>query len=472
MSDREDHQLGGTPDSPDMEKETKRLMDEAIAKEFATSDTDETTTAQIDVTFQRLQTRMEDLLSTIEDTLKAVGPDLDVKTVQIVESLNKKLANAGLGVFATRAAKIVKDELESELSVDDVFKPVHEVIEKSRAKIVDIIEKTTKGAARNVEQSTGSLQAKLLQMYVKLGEVDKQLEITRSEVRKWRGKANELEELMKQRENLMTQSSEEIFRMHESIKELNIQLQEKDDTISELKGELGQARAQAEQQQDLLKALNSAEQVAANYEAKVLELSQIQGQLVQATEQLGQKDDELSALRTELERITQEKMSADSQISEMSEKLALLMGSERDYQAEVDGMNTRVAELQARWDALYRIAEDDPTFKAYFLIADKTQWFQLSHLSSALGIPTVLLKRNLQKFVDVGLLEINGDRIRPRSFSNLIKDMKSSDEELIRSAQTESDEKETESIESKDSLISTPEYTRPEKGDDYEQDGR
>lgn len=473
MSDRDKPEITGS-DQPDMELETKRLMDEAMGKTptAESSEPEEKPTEQIDATFQRLQARMEDLLSTIEDALKSVGPDLDAKTAEIYASLSKKLANAGLGVFATGAAKIVKDELESELAVDAVFAPVHEAITKSRTTIADAIEKTAKGAVRNVGQTSGNLQAKLLQIYAKLSEMDKQLETARGEVRKWRGKSSELEERMRQREELMSQSSEEMIRMHESIKDLTTQLQGKDVTISELTGKVGQAQSQAAQQQELLKALDSAEQVATDYESKVLELSQVQGQLAQATEQLGQKDAELSVLQADLEQLRQDKAEAVSLISDQSDKLASLTGSERDYQAEVDEMNAKVAELQARWDTLYRVAEDDPTFKAYFLVADKTQWFQLSHLSSALGIPTVLLKRNLQKFVDAGLLEIDGDKIRPRSLSDLVEDVETSEEVLLENARAESDGSEAEPLDPADLVMPTPEYTGPETGDDYEQEGR
>jgi hypothetical protein len=222
----------------------------------------------------------------------------------------------------------------------------------------------------------------------------------------------------------------------------------------------------------MLKALDSAEQVAADYESKVLELSQVQGQLVQLNERIGQKDTELTALRAELDQLKQEKVAVDSQVSEMSDKLASLMGTERDYQAEVDEMNAKVAELQARWDTLYRVAEDDPTFKAYFLVADKTQWFQLPHLSSALGIPTVLLKRNLQKFVDAGLLEIEGDKVRPRSLKELAEDVESSEEAMLEEARAEADGGESEPLDPKDLVMPTPEYKGPEKGNDYEQEGR
>ena len=461
-------------DQSDTEKETLRLIDESMSKASKSEslDPEEKRSVQIDVTFQRLQARMEDLLSTIEDALKSVAPDLDAKIAKMYASLNKQLANAGLGVFATRAAKIVKDELVSEFSIDTILAPVQEAVQRSRETIADVIKKTAKGTARNVSQSSGNLQAKLLQMYTKLSEMDKQLETTRSEVRKWRSRSSELEEKIRQREDLMSQSSEEMVRMYDNIRELAKQLQEKDAMISELKGELGQTQSRAEQQQELLQALDSAEQVATDYKVKAVELSKTQGQLARVNEKLGQKDTEIVALRSQLHSLRKEKESVESQFNKQSDKLASLMGSQRDYQTEIDEMNAKLMELQARWDTLYSVAEDDPAFKAYFLVADKTQWFQLSHLSSALGIPTVLLKRNLQKFVDAGLLEIDGDRVRPRSLSDIVRDAESSKKAMLETARVESKRAESEPFDPKDLAMSSPEYSGPEKDNDYEQEGR
>ena len=89
---------------------------------------------------------------------------------------------------------------------------------------------------------------------------------------------------------------------------------------------------------------------------------------------------------------------------------------------------------------LYQVAEDEPAFKAYFVVADKTHWFPLTHLSSALGIPTVRLKRQLQKFIDAGLLEIDADRIRPLNLSDVAKAAASSEEQLIEEAKAELEE--------------------------------
>ena len=471
MSDREISE-GNGPDKSDMESETTRLMEEAMSKisdgNSDTIDNVEETADRIDGTFQRMQTIIDNLLSAIGDAINSIEPTLDGRVTAVVSSISKQLATAGLGVFGTRAVKIAQDELESTFSVEGLFSSVLEAIAKTRSAFVEVMEETRKLATHNVGQSTSGLQAKLLQMYAKLTETEKQLETTRGEVRKWRGRSNEVEERLRQREDVMATSSEEMLRMHSSIKELTAQVQERDSAISSLKGDLSQAQSQAEQQTELMRALDSAEQIAFNYDAKIMELSQVQGQLVRQTELLDQKEAEINALRKELEKVQQEKDSAESKVSSMVDELASLKGSERDVEAEITEMSREVDELKARWDTLYRVAEDDPTFKAYFLIADKTQWFQLSHLTSALGIPTVLLKRNLQKFVDAGLLEIEEDRVRPRSLSDLVDDVKDTEAQILEDARAETGGTETESMDS----VGLPEYLGPEEGKDYEQEGR
>ncbi|MHA1137370.1 MAG: hypothetical protein ACTSSE_12875, partial [Candidatus Thorarchaeota archaeon] len=133
-----------------------------------------------------------------------------------------------------------------------------------------------------------------------------------------------------------------------------------------------------------------------------------------------------------------------------------------------------IIELKTRWDSLYTIAEDTPEFKAYFLVADKTQWFQLSHLSSALGIPTVLLKRQMQKFIDAGLIEMENDQIRARSLSDLAKEAEGKEAQMIEDAKAEMGDEEVDPdkpFDPKDLVMPTPEYVGPDEGD-YEQEGR
>ncbi|TFF94988.1 hypothetical protein EU546_04120 [Candidatus Thorarchaeota archaeon] len=456
----------------ELETETQRLMDEAI-KESAIVPGEETaeeeSVTQIDVTFQRLQGRMIGLLDSIEDSVQGVEPGLATHVSDIVATLNKQLATAGLGVFASRAAKMVKDELEKSLSADEVLTPVLDTIQECRDSVEDIMTKAGRGATRNVGQSTGNLQARLVQMYATLTEMDKKLESTRSELRKWRGRATELEELLRQNDEVFSTSSSEMTRLQQTIADLKETLGEKDSLISSLKGEVSQAQSQVEQQKQIMASLDSVDQMSAELDSKVQELSDTKGKLAEVSERLSQKETEVETLRGHIAVAAEEKTKLDTQMREIAGELAEIKGSEHDFRSEAEELRTQVRELQARWETLYRVAEEEAAWKAYFLVADKTQWFPLPHLSSALGIPTVLLKRNLQKFVDVGLIEIDDDRVRPRSLSDMVEAAEGMDAQILEEAKADLDRAEDDVVEQEGKTL---EYTGPKKGEDYEQEGR
>lgn len=279
----------------------------------------------------------------------------------------------------------------------------------------------------------------------------------------------ELEERLRQKDEVFTTSTSELTKLQQSIEELNKALGEKDGAISSLKGELGQAQSQVEQQKQLMASMDSAEQMSTELDAKVQEISDAKGKLAEVSERLLQKESEVEALRDHMAVAAEEKTRLAVQMREIAEELAEIKGSEHDFRSEAEELRTQVRELLARWETLYRVAEEEAAWKAYFLVADKTQWFPLPHLSSALGIPTVLLKRNLQKFVDVGLIEIEEDRVRPRSLSDLVKEAEGMDAQMLEEAKAELDQVEDESSETAGKTL---EYTGPKKGEDYEQEGR
>ncbi|MHA1290375.1 MAG: hypothetical protein ACTSPB_23590, partial [Candidatus Thorarchaeota archaeon] len=406
-------------ESSDIESETTKLMEEAMEKgvssEATGPDEDKKTAVQINVTFQRIQTRIIDLLGSIEDAMKAIEPGINERIAGVTESVSAQLAGAGLGVFATRAIKLANNEIIGGFAVEDLLSPVYESLEKSRASVEDILTKAGRGAVRNVGTSASGLQARLVQMYANMNEMDKRLEAARAEIRKWRGLANELEERLRQREEVIGNSSEEMIDLHKQIASLGKELTERDDIISTLKGELGQTQSQIEQQKQLIANIDSVEKVAADFDAKVVELSEIKGQLAQTTERYDQKESENASLREEILKLKSRIEEYETVLASSTDEMATLRGSKEVYDSEIGNLKGQIIELKTRWDSLYTIAEDTPEFKAYFLVADKTQWFQLSHLSSALGIPTVLLKRQMQKFIDAGLIEMENDQIRARS---------------------------------------------------------
>jgi hypothetical protein len=279
---------------------------------------------------------------------------------------------------------------------------------------------------------------------------------------------------MRQREELMGTSSEELIKLHKQIADLGNELEARDSVISSLRGELGQAQSQIEQQKQLIANIDSLEQVAADFDAKTLELSEAKGQLVANQSRFEQKEMEICSLKEMIEKVQTEKVKIEEVLTSSADEMASLRGAKQGYDAEIGVLKTQVTELKARWDALYTIAEDEPAFKAYFLVADKTQWFQLSHLSSALGIPSVLLKRQMQKFIDAGLLEMEGDKIRARSLSDLAREAEDIEAKMIEDAKAEMGDESIDSskpFDPKSLAMQTPEYTGPDDGD-YEQEGR
>lgn len=379
-----------------------------------------TTAESIDETFQRIQIRIEDLLSTIEDSVRIVEPELNEKLEATLERLNLRLKGAGLGVFVTTATKMADEELRRGMSAEGLLSPILGAIGESRSEVEDIVMKAGRGAVRNVGESTGSLQTKIVQMYATLNEHEKQLDVTRAELKRWRERANELQDLVKSRDETMERSVEVLEQMRTARAELERLNEAHAQTISTLKGELSQTQSQIEQQKELLDKQGSFEEITQDYETKLVELSEAQGQLAEAHERLAQREDNIESLKAEIQTLRESNSNLESQMSSITEEAAALRGVKKSDQSELESLKAQLDELKARWGNLYQVAEDEPAFRAYFMIADKQYtWLPLSHLSQALGIPTVLLKRNLQKFVDAGLVEIEGDRVRPLSMSEL-----------------------------------------------------
>jgi DNA repair exonuclease SbcCD ATPase subunit len=380
-----------------------------------------TTAAEsVDETFQRIQVRIEDLLSSIEDSVRLVEPELNEKLEATLERLNWRFKGAGLGVFVTTTMKMADEELRKGMSAEGLLSPILGAIGESRSEVEDIVMKAGRGAVRNVVESTGSLQTKIVQMYATLNEHEKQLDATRAELKRWRERANELQDLVKSRDETMERSVEVLEQMRTARAELERLNEAHEQTISTLKGELSQAQSQIEQQKELLDKHGSFEEIAQDYETKLVELSEAQGQLAKAQERLAQREDTVESLKVDVQMLRASNSNLESQMSSMTEEVAASRGVKKSNQAELESLKAQLDELKARWENLYQVAENEPAFRAYFMIADKKfTWLPLSHLSQALGVPTVQLTRDLQKFVDVGLVEIDGDRVRPLSMSKL-----------------------------------------------------
>ncbi|MGV9168692.1 MAG: hypothetical protein ACOC38_01995 [Promethearchaeia archaeon] len=438
MADRDDESPEDSTE--EIEKKTTELLKGAIGESTSSSDerdakqtfsteeisqaTDESAAGQVGETFARIQIRMEDILASVEDAAQSVEPSIDEKVSEVLEILSKRLRGAGLGVFATSAVSIVREEVEKGLSGSATMNPIYRSVSEGKSEVRDIVTKASRGATRAIGRSTGELQAKLFQMYTRVQELETNTEDLRAQIRRWRSRANELEDLAQSKDESLSRFELRVSQMKEDQAELNTKLEEKDQEISTLRGQLSEAKSQIEQKEALIASLDSAEEMVEDYEEKMNELSTVKGQLAEYEETLSQKEERIETLETELAGFREENARLNNTVENLSEEIASVRGKSKSRKSEVETLQEQLEELRARWEMLYQVAEEEPDFKAYFLIADKEHtWLPLTHLSKALGIPTVKLRRDLQRFVNVGLIELEGNKVRPRKLSEVAEEI-------------------------------------------------
>ncbi|NWF96310.1 MAG: hypothetical protein HXY34_09215 [Candidatus Thorarchaeota archaeon] len=428
-----------------MEEKTRRLMEDALSKEPRFTETHaaggsqqsppesgEAGPAQVDETFRRIQVRFQDMLSSIEESVKSAQPSVDSSIEATFKTISASLQAAGLGVFGAKAARMMKEEIHKSFSVDLLLRPVLAAIAECRSEIDDMISKTARGTSRRLGQSQIRLQAKAVQMYSRIVEQEKQLEVAVAHVRKWRQRVAELEEQLEAQRTQASHMDAEISRLRETMRSMSDEVEARNETITRLEGDLAKAASQIEQQKALLAELGSAEEMMRSFERMSMELANAQGRLKEAEERVAQKDAMVQYMREEMARMEDERAAMDARLNKLNDEVIAANARAGSVAEEAKALKLEVDELKARWSLLFSVAEDEPSFQAYFLLADKkSNWLPISHLSSALGIPSVRLKLQMEKFVETGLVEIDGDRIRARNISDAARELAGSDARLV-----------------------------------------
>jgi chromosome segregation ATPase len=372
---------------------------------------------EADDTLQQVHKRFVEILSSIEESINSAEAVITEKMDAVMEIITKELMGLGLGVFATRAASTVKSRLRENLSAAEQLSSVSLALKEAKERLDSMVLTTSSGLTLQIFQSASQQQDRLVQLYAKLNELDKQLESTSAEVRIWRSRSSEQEEVIRLKDEAIEQSTKNIEDLRTTLAELRSTLEEKNAEIAELKGQVGQAEVQIGEQKGLLSQVETSDELITQYESRVEELATVRGQIMVLEDKLHQRDAAMDLLKKEIRELEESKAALESKIETMNYESAEWKGLKDTQTAEIESLRAKVQEMETRWDALYQIAEDEPAFKAYFIIAGKTNWFPLQHLSSALGIPTILLKRQMQKFIDAGLVEIKDDKIRPKTLS-------------------------------------------------------
>ena len=96
---------------------------------------------------------------------------------------------------------MVKKRLNENLSGANQLERVSTTLGTVKEKLDKMVFTTSGGITLQVFQTAESHRNELVQLYAKMNELDKLLESTRTEVRLWRSKASEQEELVKIKED-------------------------------------------------------------------------------------------------------------------------------------------------------------------------------------------------------------------------------------------------------------------------------
>ncbi|MHA1653396.1 MAG: hypothetical protein ACTSYX_10055 [Candidatus Thorarchaeota archaeon] len=448
MSPERDERDSEEPNASALEEETRKLMEKAMESEVSAieSGSEEedrevvraTSTARLlEETFQRIKVRMEDLLSMIEDSISTAEPNVEEQVSSAIKSLATKLKAFGLGVFYTQTVALVRQELSKALSTDAILQPVRSTVAEARDQVDDIVTKASRGAVKSVARSTGSLQTKVIQLYATLQDRERQIEIARAALYRWRTRVSELEAALKSKDETISRLTSELEALKQTISDLESELEERGNAISELKSQLAQAQSQIDQQRTMIEKLGSAEEMVADYESKLMRISELEGEVARLKEEIVQCDSTIEYLRNEASQASEYAMELEKKAAELNDRLAHAEGELRSLQAENQDLRAQVSEMSARWNMLYQVAEEEPAFKAYFLIADKTRGVPIAHIASALGMPVRRLKQEIERFVEVGLIEIDGDLMKPRALSEVARELAGQEAQMIEEVKAE-----------------------------------
>lgn len=398
---------------------------------------------EVSETFLRIQLRMDDIFLSIEDSLHSLEPELKESAAHTISRISERLMHeAGLGVFASKATKIVREELETLLSIESMHAGLLETLNTSREQVKDLVSKTSRGIIRNVDTHTNDLQSKLVHVYARLNERDQEVEILNATISELRARISELETNIANKETEIRRLEEKLQYLSDMRDQIAQKLVERDAMISGLKGELGQAQSEISNLRQLIEKFETTEDLLTEYDRVTKEISEMEGTVARLEEALSQKDGLIAELQETIVSLESDKKDCETKIEELMNEVSRLKGANEALEADLTNTKSQIDELRARWEMLYQVAEDYPDFRAYFLIADKKHWFPLQHLASALGIPVVRLKQQLQRFIEIGLIELDNERIRPKTLTEVARELAGMEERIIIDARNELDEHE------------------------------
>jgi chromosome segregation ATPase len=243
--------------------------------------------------------------------------------------------------------------------------PIYIAIQQIKSRVDDILSKIHREALSIITTRTSDLQGRIVQMHASLSEMEQELESTRVESNRWRTRSKELDEIIRRSVESMEIQQSEAQHQQELIDELRDEITSKGEAISVLRGEVSQTQAHIEQLQIIIGKLDQADEIVSDYEETVMEISKLQGSLTEQQELVAQRNTTIDRLKKEISRLKNEGNQLEKKLDDLRRESSMAIGIQDSLESDVSRLNNQLAKLRARWDTLYRVAEDEPAFKAY-----------------------------------------------------------------------------------------------------------
>lgn len=260
-----------------------------------------------------------------------------------------------------------------------------------------------------------------------------------------RAQINEKEMELEHTKGLMAQAQKELEMTQNRMNPTQIKVEAALETIGKLKEELAQKNAEIMVKNETVRTL------ANKYsEAEVISKSLLQrieesegGVSKKEFEELKIKhSEERKAIKSEIAKmeakLLDQKLEYDEKLSEakdMGERYNDLVGKVNELTDKNKEANEKVKSLNAKmeeltlfkenniskityFDKLKPLMEEDPLFRAFF-ITKEVGHISLEDLKAAVGSPTVIVKKDVQKLQDTGLVEIDdAGKFRVKTFED------------------------------------------------------
>ncbi|MHA1840096.1 MAG: hypothetical protein ACTSYO_09110 [Candidatus Ranarchaeia archaeon] len=392
----------------------------------------------------RIKREIEELSVRILASVDVRVNEFREQVIGIKNRIAARLTGLQLGAFAPPITLTYEDAVTR--LFDEFSNSLTKSIAESISAKIDELTSTLNHAEDEVEKST----------LKRLEETESQLNEKLTRIKEeYESRVNQLEEeLAKERsgiaEHLTAVQSKadeekemlttEITNLQEKIVKLE---EEKNQRLDALEKELAAAKQELEESEERFRQelANKREEWQKQFEVEQAHKEAAIGQLEEKLSELEtlrelaeKKDQEIAARASEVEELKRMlKESEDKHLKELEEKdkevtrnIAMLTGADgkkvdipavmrqsEEAKTLAEDAKYQIKALETEIEKLIRLTEDEPQYKVFWLLREMApNWGTIKQLAETVGIPSVMVKRHLQRYENLGLVELKDEKAR------------------------------------------------------------